>query len=96
MQQISRSTFQGCTNLKDVYIYSPDVNLDYISYVDHFRFENGSLQILSLEEYIEDNYLFSDSPDLVLHGYKGSTTQIYAAEHDIPFEIIYEIPETDK
>lgn len=96
VQQISRSTFQGCTNLKDVYIYSPDVNLDYISYVDHFRFENGSLQILSLEEYIEDNYLFSDSPDLVLHGYKGSTTQIYAAEHDIPFEIIYEIPETDK
>ena len=96
MQQISNSTFMGCTKLKDVYIYSPNVNLEYISSTTHVWYDDEFYQIYLLEPTKAENHsLFSDSPDLVLHGYKGSTTQLYAAEHHIPFEIIHDISETN-
>lgn len=98
VQQIGRSTFLGCTKLKDVYIYSSDIDLNSNLGTYHVWFENGYLQTKNIESSLnsENRHLFSDSPDIVLHSYRGSTTQLYAAEHDIPFEIIYEIPETKK
>lgn len=97
VEEISRSTFLGCTRLKDVYIDSFDAKLDILSPVYHVSFESGSLQTQSLERTDKENwYLFSDSPDLVLHGREGSTTQSYAAEHGIPFEIIEETLKEDE
>lgn len=92
MKQISSSTFRGCKRLKDVYIYSMDVDLDFtfaaIKHVNQLN-EDGSVQSILIESDADKNVLlFSDSPDLVLHGYRGSTAHSFAQEHGIPFELI--------
>lgn len=94
IDQISLSTFQGCANLRDAWIYSDDADLDSIyPGVSHFEFE-GLLgedpqgERLFPELNNNTDYLFSDSPKLTLHGYRGSSAQIYAQEHGIPYEEI--------
>ena len=95
MKEISRSTFQGCSSLKDVWIYSKDVEMDFlwpaIAHVDEMEVENGNLvwNSISLEASKEDvPMLFTDSPDVVIHGYAGSTAEAYAKSQGIAFEVI--------
>ncbi len=89
--QISRSTFLNCKSLKDVWIYSDDVELDYewpsVQHVDYQGIENG--RILTEKTYLEkdsDRHLFSDSPDVTIHGYRGSSAQMYAMQYGLRFE----------
>ncbi len=89
--QISRSTFLNCKSLKDVWIYSDDVELDYewpsVQHVDYQGIENG--RILTEKTYLEkdsDRHLFSDSPDVTIHGYRGSSAQMYAMQYGLKFE----------
>ncbi len=91
--QISKSTFMNCTNLKDIWIYSDDVELDYewpaVQHVEYQGIVDGN--VMSDKMYLEQNYngyLFSDSPDVTIHGYRGSTAQVYATEYGIRFEEI--------
>lgn len=95
MEQISRSTFHGCVSLKDVWIYSENVNLDYVwpavYHVSEIDVQEGEL--ISTKESLESTYdetplLFADCPDVTIHGYPGSTAEAYAAEHGINFERI--------
>lgn len=89
--QVSRSTFKNCSNLKDVWIYSDDVDLNYewqaVNHVDYQGIESGN--VLSNKIYLEkdsDQYLFSDSPNVTIHGYKGSSAKLYAMQHGLKFE----------
>lgn len=89
--QVSRSTFLNCRSLKDVWIYSDDVELDYewqaVHHVDYQGIENGG--IVTDKIYLEkdpNKYLFSDSPDVTIHGYRGSSAQMYALQHGLRFE----------
>ena len=89
--QISRSTFMNCRSLKDVWIYSDDVELDYewqaVHHVDYQGIINGGIQTDKI--YLEkdpDKYLFGDSPDVTIHGYRGSSAQMYAMQHGLRFE----------
>jgi len=89
--QISRSTFMNCRSLKDVWIYSNDVELDYewqaVHHVDYQGIDNG--KVLTHKIYLEkdpDIHLFSDSPDVIIHGYRGSSAQMYAMQHGLRFE----------
>ena len=89
MNQISRSTFMNCRNLRDIWIYSDTVDLDYEWVGVHHHTDNG----LSADEQIRletDNPvpLFGDSPDLTIHAYSGSTAHKYAIEHGINFEAL--------
>ena len=98
MERISQSTFKGCSSLKDVYVYSDDVNLDFkwspTQYIKSIEIDNGEakpLQIEKLEELGDTtSFLFSDSHDVTIHGYEGSTAQAFAKEHGIKFELINE------
>lgn len=89
--QVSQSTFMNCPNLKDVWIYSDDAELNYewpaVQHVDYQGIENGNIIIEKV--YLEKNhekYLFSDSPNVTIHGYRGSSAQMYAMEYGLRFE----------
>ena len=71
VNQISRSTFKDCINLRDVWIYSNNADLDYTSDVTK-----------------KDVELFSDSPNLTIHAYRGSSAHMYALTHGISFDVI--------
>lgn len=94
MEQISASTFQGCSNLTDIYIYSRDVDLDFIWPGGKYVYEadsEGNVKTIQLETNSgETDPLFSDSPRLTIHGYRGSTAQAYAQANGIKFELITE------
>ncbi len=96
--EVSRSTFHGCSALKDVWIYSTDANLDFVwSGMSHMteitHGENGDplTERVTIEK-DEDStpFLFADCPDVTIHGYPGSTAEAYAKEHGIPFEAVEE------
>lgn len=80
MERISQSTFLNCRNLQDVWIYSKDVSLD-------FRWLNVSYGAELLEPHVTV-YLFRDSPNVTIHGYEGSTAQLYAQKRGLKFEVI--------
>lgn len=95
MEQITRSTFRGCTSLTDVWIYSDDVNLDSIwSSLQHVKeLDVVDGDIVYYRERLEAGasetpLLFADCPNVTLHGHRGSSAQIYAMEHGLKFEII--------
>ena len=95
IEQISRSTFLGCSHLRNVWIYSDDVELDYV-HAPLYHFESKGYydsRPQGEKVFLEKNHsawLFSDSPGIILHGYRGSSTQVYAQEHGIAF---MEIPD---
>lgn len=98
--QISQSTFMNCPNLKDVWIYSDDVELNYlwpaVQHVVYRGIEDGQIQID--KTYLEkdyDGYLFCDSPDVTIHGYRGSSAQVYALQYGLTFEEIEDGREPD-
>ena len=87
MKQISCSTFRGCGALKEVWIYSRDVDLDYR--IDYETF--GAVEFYGFGDSTETEefyYLFADSPDVVLHGYAGSTAEAFARARGLMFEVI--------
>ena len=93
MIQISRSTFRNCGNLKDIWIYSDNVELDFVSWgavhttytftedVEDFGSDYVFLDNIS-------NPLFSESPNLTIHARRGSSSHVYANSHGIKFEAI--------
>ena len=100
LEQISRSTFLGCVNLRNVWIYSDDVELDYVHpSVHHFESEGyynkQSQGEITYLEASDSGWLFKDSPRLTLHGYRGSSVQVYAQEHEIAFEEIPDLRERE-
>ena len=87
MKNISCSTFYECGSLKDVWIYSRDVDLDYRIDFDIF----GAAEVAFYGDEPEGNeayYLFADSPDVVIHGYAGSTAETYAKKKGLAFEAL--------
>lgn len=87
MKRISCSTFRECASLKDVWIYSKDVELDYR--IDYETF--GQVEFYGvgdLAETDETYSLFADSPDVVIHGYAGSTAEAFAKEKELAFEAL--------
>lgn len=94
--EISRSTFHGCSSLKDVWIYSMDANLDFvwsgmshITEITHGENDEPYTDRIRIEEDAESTPpLFADCPDVTIHGYPGSTAEAYAKEHGIAFEAI--------
>ena len=93
MIQISRSTFRNCGNLKDIWIYSDNVELDFVSWgavhttytftedVEDFGSDYVFLDNIS-------NPLFYESPNLTIHARRGSSSHVYANSHGIKFEAI--------
>ena len=87
MKRISCSTFRECSSLKDVWIYSKDVDLNYR--IDYETF--GSVEFYGFGDSAEADetyYLFADSPNVVIHGYAGSTAEAFAKEKGLAFEEI--------
>ena len=90
LQQVSRSTFRGCSSLRDVWIYSMDVDLDFSRASIKYTVWNGEDQSAT-DLYLEQENpapLFADCPNVTIHGYPGSTAEAYAREYGIPFEPI--------
>lgn len=95
MEQISRSAFRGCSKLKDIWIYSDNVDLDCIwpalQHIDKMDVVDGELRYSSekLEtDTLTTPLLFADCPNVTIHGHRGSSAQVYAVEHGLNFEII--------
>ncbi len=94
--QVSRSTFQHCGNLKDVWIYSDDAELDYVfkgvQHSDYAGIRDGNVIVNESVRMEENNDvpLFGDSPNLTIHAHRNSTAHTYALEHGIAFD---EIPD---
>ena len=93
MRQISRSAFMNCSSLKDVWIYSDNVSLDFmwtgLQHIDYYGLENGKVNFSSLVLESENNTpLFMDSPDLTIHAHRGSSAHLYAIRKNIKFEAI--------
>lgn len=95
IKEISRSTFHGCTSLKDVWIYSIDADLDFVfpslNHINKVITADGDIQPsgILLEPTLETTpLLFADCPNVTIHGYANSTSEAYAREHNVSFEII--------
>ena len=93
VQQISRSTFLHCGNLKDVWIYSDNAELDSVLFsIQHNEYSGTDYMDLTVKtKYLEENNdtpLFGNSPNLTIHAHSGSTAEQYAMEHGINFEAI--------
>ena len=87
MKRISCSAFRECSSLKEVWIYSKDVDLNYR--IDYKTF--GSVEFYGFGDSAEEDetyHLFADSPDVVIHGYAGSTAEVFARENGLAFEEI--------
>lgn len=98
--QISKSTFMNCRNLKDVWIYADDVELNFVwpatSHIDYQGMKAGNVQLDKIYLETENNgYLFSDSPDVIIHGHRGSSAQAYAEQYHLRFEEIEDIKDID-
>ena len=83
VRQISRATFDGCTQLKDVWFYTRDVDLD-------FELASFSVKLAEGVVAIEGNgvdipSLFASCPGVTLHGYAGSTVETYAKTNGLRF-----------
>ena len=92
VKQVSRSTFRGCKNLRDVWIYSDDAELDYISwFLEHVEYHgfDGNDE-LTYPERNDDVPLFVDTPDVTIHAHKGSTSEAYALSHGLRFEELHD------
>lgn len=93
MLQVSRSTFKGCRNLRDVWIYSDTVELDYYGVLSR-NIEHGDCKGFNEPpefSCIEDDgtpQLFTDCPGVTLHARKNSTAHNYAIKHGLKFEEI--------
>lgn len=95
MERISRSTFKGCRSLKDIWIYSDNLDLDFtwpgVQYIKSMTVNENGYQALSIEK-LEDihsiGFLFSDCPNVTIHAHAGSTAQIFAEQHGLAFESI--------
>ena len=94
LKMITRSVFGECTALKDVWIYSMDLEFDAqteVSVTDVY-IKNGSelvyepYAIETLDD--EGMTVFGDCPNVTIHAYPGSTAEAYAAEHGLRFEPI--------
>ncbi len=97
LKMISRSTFGKCTRLKDVWIYSMDLEFDVRTeaYVTGVYIEDHELvyEPYTIETLADDDMtVFGDCPDVTIHAYPGSTAEAYAAEHGLRFEPIQEEP----
>lgn len=89
MKQITHSTFKGCKNLRDIWIYSDNAELDaYASAIIHgsYRALGEGTRIYLRQD--KNSHLFSDCPDVTIHAHKGSTAHQYALKHNIRFEEI--------
>ena len=87
MKRIICSTFRECHSLKDVWIYSENVDLNYR--IDYETF--GHVEFYGVGDSAETDetyYLFADSPDVVIHGYAGSTAETFAKEKGLAFEVL--------
>ena len=88
VRQVSRATFDGCTSLRDVWIYAREADLD---------FELGSFSVALVEGVVPVEggdlvipNLFASCPEVTLHGYAGSTAEEYATRYSLRFEAIPE------
>lgn len=90
MKQITYSTFKGCKNLKDIWIYSDNAELDAyalaVIHADYKPFGESSRIYLNHDK---NSHLFSDCPDVIIHAHKGSSSHKYALKHKIRFEEIH-------
>lgn len=87
MKRISCSAFKECSSLKDVWIYSKDIDLNYR--IDYEIF--GHVEFYGIGDSAETDetyYLFADSPDVVIHGYAGSAAEAFAKEKGLAFETL--------
>lgn len=90
LQQISLSTFRGCTALRDVWIYSMDADLEFTRASIKYMQWNGADAPMD-EVWLEQGDtapLFADCPNVTIHGYPGSTAEAYAERYGIRFEPI--------
>ena len=96
VEKISQSTFLNCQSLEDVWIYSMDAELNvYSPSVWHIEYqgideESGKAlyEKVFLEREEESAFLFSDSPNVTLHCFAGSSAEEYAIKHGIKYERI--------
>lgn len=84
---ISRATFKGCENLKDIWIYSDTVELDALDIDSYHTVYNESFIRGELITFAtsKDVYMFDDCPQVTIHAYKGSSAHVYATQHNINF-----------
>ncbi len=89
MKQITHSTFKGCKALRDVWIYSDNVELDAYAFAllhaNHKALGEGTRIYLQQNKKL---HLFSDCPNVTIHAHKGSSSHQYALKHNIKFEEI--------
>ncbi len=84
-------SFSGSTNLTTITIPTSVESIE--DYAFYFCFNLKSVTILNREAAIGSNVFWGCSPDLVLHGYAGSTTEAYANENGIAFVALEEVSE---
>ena len=90
LQQVSRSTFRGCSSLRDVWDLLHGCGSGFfpcIHQIHRMEREDQSATDLYLEQE-NPAPLFADCPNVTIHGYSGSTAEAYAREYGIPFEPI--------
>lgn len=96
LEQISRSTFMECKNLQDIWIYSDNIELDYVGFgglssrhIEHYGIRDGhvSSNLVFLES-DNNTALFTDCPNLTIHAHRGSSAHLYATTHNIKFSAI--------
>ncbi|MBQ3574183.1 MAG: leucine-rich repeat protein, partial [Clostridia bacterium] len=97
-------SFAGCTSLKDVWIYSRELELEYETSVSHFHYELEKYYDPDFEAYDGTDlwtsilhtwethlpHPFADSPSLTIHGYAGSDVEAFCSEWGLNFEPIPE------
>lgn len=89
MKQITHSTFKGCKNLHDIWIYSDNAELDaYTSAIIHGSYRALGEGTRIYLRHDRNSHLFSDCPNVTIHAHKGSTSHQYALKHNIRFEEI--------
>ena len=99
--------FFGCNKMTDCYVYNPEISLNGVGYtnyellVDFDEFVDKFDDIFDRIDYQEEikkimvEYTEPQKcENLVIHGYDGSTAEIYAKEHGFKFESLgqYEPP----
>ena len=93
VNQVSRSTFHGCKNLKDIWIYSDSVELDFVSWgaghkMYHFTDNENEIDMKYIFLDKNSNPLFTDCKNLTIHAHRGSSSHVYANSHGITFMAI--------
>ncbi len=89
LDSISEHEYEGCTSLKDVYIYSKEMTIFSERTNYSLKWEPKAM---SESQKATCAHPFKDSAQTVtIHGYPGSTAQMYAEAFGLRFEPLEEI-----